>query len=132
MKYKELNINEKLFGKDYLIYDWIEFDEEIHIYIKSKSHTSICPDCRETSSFFHATYVRKIQTVPIHLKTTYLHVTAYKYKCLNDECETKVIMETLNFASASQVRTTELTSLILAVSIFLSNEGAKIGLLFFC
>ncbi|SDO92346.1 Transposase [Clostridium gasigenes] len=61
----------------------------------------------------------------MHLKTTYLHVTAYKYKCLNDACETKVIMETLNFASASQVRTTELTSLILAVSIFLSNEGAS-------
>lgn len=34
-------------------------------------------------------------------------------------------MEDLNFASASQVRTTELTSLILAVSIFLSNEGAS-------
>lgn len=125
MKYKELNINEKLFGKDYLIYDWIESDEEIHIYIKSKSHTAVCPNCRKTSSFFHATYVRKIQTVPIHLKTTYLHVTAYKYKCLNDVCETKVIMETLNFASASQVRTTELTSLILAISIFLSNEGAS-------
>ena len=42
MKYKELNINEKLFGKDYLIHDWIESDEEIHIYIKSKSHTAIC------------------------------------------------------------------------------------------
>ncbi|WP_253197733.1 ISL3 family transposase [Clostridium gasigenes] len=125
MKYKELNINEKLFGKDYLIYDWLESDEEIHIYIKSKSHTAACPDCRKVSSFFHATYVRKIQTVPMHLKTTYLHVTAYKYKCLNDACETKVIMETLNFASASQVRTTELTSLILAVSIFLSNEGAS-------
>lgn len=125
MKYKELNINEKLFGKDYLIYDWIESDEEIHIYLKSKSHTAICTNCRKTSSFFHATYVRKIQSVPIHLKTTYLHVTAYKYKCLNDECEIKVIMETLNFASASQVRTTELNSLILAVSIFLSNEGAS-------
>nr|WP_302600193.1 transposase [uncultured Cellulosilyticum sp.] len=61
----------------------------------------------------------------MHLKTTYLHVTAYKYKCLNEACATKVIMETLPFASASQVRTTELTSLILAVSIFLSNEGAS-------
>lgn len=125
MKYKELNINEKLFGKDYLIYDWIESDEEIHIYIKSKSHTAVCKECKKASSFFHATYIRKIQTLPIHLKTTYLHVNAYKYKCLNDECETKVIMETLNFTSASQVRTTELTSLILAVSIFLSNEGAS-------
>lgn len=60
--------------------------------------------------------------VPIHFKITYVHVTAYKYKCLNTECETKVIMETLNFASASQVRTTELTSLILAVSLFLDND----------
>ncbi|MHC1746815.1 MAG: ISL3 family transposase [Cellulosilyticaceae bacterium] len=125
MKYKELNINEKLFGKDYVIYDWLESDEEIHIYIKSKSHTAICPNCGEPSSSFHATYVRKIQAIPMHLKTTYLHVTAYKYKCLNEACETKVIMEILAFASLSQVRTTELTALILAVSIFLSNEGAS-------
>lgn len=125
MKYKELNINEKLFGKNYLIYDWLESDEEIHIYIKSKSHTATCPKCKKISSFFHATYTRKIQMIPIHLKTTYLHVTAYKYKCLNGACETKVIMEKLDFASASQVRTTELNSLILAVSIFLSNKGAS-------
>ncbi|MGL5822665.1 MAG: ISL3 family transposase [Sarcina sp.] len=125
MKYKELNINEKLFGKNYLIYDWLESDEEIHIYLKSKSHTVTCPKCKKMSSFFHATYIRKIQTVPIHLKTTYLHITAYKYKCLNSACETKVIMEKLDFAAASQVRTTELNSLILAVSIFLSNEGAS-------
>ena len=125
MKYKELNVNEKLFGKNYLIYDWLESDEEIHIYIKSKSHTATCPKCKKISSFFHATYTRKIQMVPIHLKTTYLHVTAYKYKCLNGACEAKVIMEKLDFASASQVRTTELNSLILAVSIFLSNEGAS-------
>ena len=125
MKYKELNINEKLFGKNYLVYDWLESDKEIHIYIKSKSHTAICPKCRKASSFFHATYTRKIQMIPIHLKTTYIHVIAYKYKCLNDSCETKVIMEKLDFASTSQVRTTELTSLILAISIFLSNEGAS-------
>lgn len=125
MKYKELNINEKLFGKDYLLYDWVDSDKEIHIYLKSKSHEAICPNCGETSSFFHATYVRKIQALPMHLKTTYLYVTAYKYKCLNEACATKVIMETLPFAPASQVRTTELTSLILAVSIFLSNEGAS-------
>jgi len=34
-------------------------------------------------------------------------------------------MERLDFASPSQVRTTELTALILAVSIFLSNEAAS-------
>lgn len=35
MRYNELNTNEKLFGKDYLVYDWIEADTKIHIYIKS-------------------------------------------------------------------------------------------------
>lgn len=103
MKYKELNINEKLFGKDYLIYDWVESDEEIHIYLKSKSHQAICPNCGKTSSSFHSTYVRKIQAVPVHLKTTYLYVTAYKYKCSNASCETKVITEKLPFVSPSQV-----------------------------
>lgn len=59
------------------------------------------------------------------MKKTYIHVIAYKYNCLNDTCELKVFMENLPFASTSQVRTTELTSLILAVSIFMSNEGAS-------
>ena len=125
MKYIELNINKKLFGDDYLIYDWKESDEEIHVYIKSQSRTCACPKCGQNSSNFHATYTRTIQTVPIRMKKTYIDVIAYKYNCLNDTCELKVFMETLPFASTSQVRTTELTSLILAVSIFMSNEGAS-------
>jgi len=125
MKYTELNVNKMLFGDDYLIYDWKESDEEIHIYLKSQTHTGTCPQCGENSSSFHATYNRTIQTVPIRMKKTYIHVIAYKYNCLSDTCNLKVFMETLNFASTSQVRTTELTSLILAVSIFMSNEGAS-------
>ena len=64
MKYTELNINKLLFGNGYLIYDWKESDEEIHIHLKSQSHTGTCPQCRENSSSFHATYKRTIQTVP--------------------------------------------------------------------
>jgi len=125
MKYTEINVNKMLFGDDYLIYDWKESDGEIHIYLKSQSHTGTCPQCGENSSSFHATYNRTIQTVPIRMKKTYIHVIAYKYDCLNDTCNLKVFMETLPFASTSQVRTTELTSLILAVSIFMSNEGTS-------
>ncbi len=125
MKYKELNVNKMLFGDDYLVYDWKESDKEIHIYLKSQSHTGACPQCEQNSSSFHATYTRTIQTVPMRMKKTYIHVIAYKYNCLNDTCELKVFMENLPFASTSQVRTTELTSLILAVSIFISNEGAS-------
>jgi len=125
MKYKEFNINKKLFGDDHLIYDWKETEEEIHIYLKSKSYLGKCPRCGQISNNIHATYKRRIQTVPISMKKTYIHVIPYKYDCMNEMCKFKVFMEKLPFASSSQVRTTELTSLILAVSIFLSNEGAS-------
>lgn len=125
MKYTEININDKLLGNDHLIYDWKETEEEIHIYIKSKSHLEKCPECGHNSNILHATYKRTIQTVPIRMKKTFIHVIAYKYDCVYETCNLKVFMEKLSFASASQVRTTELTSLILAVSIFLSNEGAS-------
>lgn len=39
------------------------------------------------------------------------------------ECDCKVFMETLPFAKPSQVRTDALNTLILATSMFLSNEG---------
>lgn len=125
MHYKEFNVNQKLFGSDYLIYDWQESEDEIHIFVKSQSHTAKCPDCGHESSDLHATYTRTIQRIPFNMKTTYAHVTAYKYDCQNEGCDTKVFMENLPFTSPSQVRTDELTMLILAVSIFLSNEGTS-------
>jgi transposase len=125
MKYKEYNINEKLFGKDYIIYDWQETDEKINIYVKSQSRTGNCSMCKQPSPAYHATYKRIIQIIPMNMKPTYVKVTAYKYDCINAECNQKVFMEELPFVLASQVRTTELTMLILAVSLFLSNEGAS-------
>jgi len=125
MKYVEFNINKKLFGDDYLIYDWHETDEEIHIFVKSQTGKGNCPECGHESNSLHATYPRTIQMVPINMKTTYVHVIVYKYDCCNTECDVKVFMEELSFADPSQIRTTELNMLILAVSIFLSNEGAS-------
>jgi hypothetical protein len=125
MKYQEYNISKKLFGEDYLIYDWNETEKENHLYVKSQSHTGRCPNCGEESGLLHATYNRTIQMYPIHGKCTYAHVKAYKFNCKNNECNRKVFAEGLPFTSPFQVRTTELTLLVLAVSIFLSNEGAS-------
>ena len=125
MKYKEYNMNEKIFGKEYLIYDWKESANENHIYVKSQCRTQKCPKCGEISERYHATYSRKIQMIPIKIKRTYAHVIAYKYDCNNANCNQKVFMEELPFAMSSQVRTSELNLLILAVSLFLSNEGAS-------
>lgn len=125
MKYKEFNINRKLFGENYLIYDWEESDEVTFIHVKSQTRTQKCPHCGHASSSLHATYKRTLQTVPFGGKRTYVKIIAYKYNCLNEDCVRKVFMEELPFASPSQTRTSELTLLILAVSLFLSNEGAS-------
>jgi transposase len=125
MKYTEFNINRKLFGEKYLIYDWQETEESTQIYVKSQSRIGICPLCGQASEKYHATYKRNIQIIPINMKTTYAKLIAYKYDCCNEDCEQKVFMESLPFALRSQVRSTELNLLILAVSLFLSNEGTS-------
>ena len=49
MKYMEFNINKKLFGEKYLIYDWCEAEDSTHIYVKSQSRTGICPLCGQAT-----------------------------------------------------------------------------------
>lgn len=114
-----------LLDENHYIYDHVETDESLHIYIKSKVHACACPVCGKISSSIHATYKRKFQDTPIHCKQTFLHANVYKYNCINPECSCKVFMEDLPFAKPSQVRTDALNTLILATSMFLSNEGAS-------
>lgn len=125
MKYNKIDLNEKLFGDDFIVYDWKEDDNKIVICVKAMSHDDVCPVCGSPVHTLHNTYHRTIQTYPIRNKNTYLDIIAYKYKCTNDDCDRKVIMQNLPFVSASQRRTDELNCLILAVSMFLSNEGAS-------
>lgn len=126
MKYKPTYDLSVLHGSsNHFIYNIEESDNSVDIYLKSKSHNCKCPTCGEESSSLHATYQRKIQDTPIHNKITYLRANVYKYNCTNPNCPTKVFMEQLPFASASQVRTDALNSMILSVAMFLSNEGAS-------
>lgn len=124
-KYPEMNLNDKLFGPNFIVYDWKETETNIDIFIKSKKKKTYCPCCGCETEQLHNTYKRRIQTLPIRMKETYVNAICYKYKCLNDECETKVIMDNLEFASPSQVKSDDLICTILGVSAFLSNEGAS-------
>ena len=123
--YHEINLNDKLFGSNFIVYDWKETETNVEIFIKSKKKKTYCPSCGCETEQLHNTYNRRIQTLPIRMKETYVNVKCYKYKCLNDKCETKVIMDDLEFASASQVKSDDLICTILGVSAFLSNEGAS-------
>lgn len=125
MKYERKDLNDLIIGEGFIVYDWTESADRIDIYVKSDIKTQVCPECHEETSDLHSTYVRVIQTVPLKGKATYLHVIAYKFNCNNDRCSTKVIVQSLPFASWKQRRTVELDALILAVSCFLSDEGAS-------
>lgn len=125
MKYYETVDYSFLFGNNHYVYDHSEDENTVHLFIKSKPHSVKCPVCGQESRKLHATYERVLQDTPIHCKQTFLHANVYKYECENPSCDRKVFMEDLPFAKASQVRTDALNSLILGVSMFLSNEGAS-------
>ena len=125
MKYRETQDYSFLLDQNHFIYDYREVPKNLHIYVKSKPHSCKCPECGKESNALHATYHRTMQDTPIHCKQTFLHTNVYKYECNNSDCNCKVFMEDLPFAKASQVRTDSLNSLILGVSMFLSNEGAS-------
>ena len=124
MKYQEIKDYSFFLDKDHYVYDYSETDS-LNIFIKSREHSCVCPQCRKESRHLHSTYVRKIQDVPIRCKPTYLHINVYKYECDNSECETKVFTEQLSFVGTSQVRTDALNTLILGMAMFMSNEGAS-------
>lgn len=125
MKYQETTDYSFLLGKNHYIYKYLEDDNTLHLFVKSRPHEAVCPFCGIASRSLHATYERILQDTPIRCKQTYLHANVYKYNCENPDCDCKVFMEDLPFAKASQVRTDALNSLILGVSMFLSNEGAS-------
>lgn len=125
LKYEELKSYSFFLDENHFVYDYAEDAQTLHIYIKSHPHSSRCPHCGAESRKLHSTYERVLQDTPIHCKQTFLHANVYKYECPNPQCPCTVFMEALPFAKASQVRTDALNTLILGVSMFLSNEGAS-------
>ena len=123
--YKEININDKLFGPNFILYKWDETESTNELFLKSKKKITTCPKCGSSTEKLHNTYNRRIQILPIRMKETYANVKCYKYKCTNVDCEQKVIMDDLVFASPSQVKSDDLICTILGISAFLSNEGAS-------
>jgi transposase len=119
-------INNFLFGDNYPIYNIEESDDKLVLYLKSKVHECECPFCHEISNSYHSTYERFIQDTPIHCKQTWLNISTHKFDCLNEKCECKTFAEQLSFAKCSQVKTDTLISMILGISIFLSNSSASL------
>jgi len=99
--------------------------EEIHIFIKSQTHTQTCPSCKQECNEYHSTYRRKIQDLPIFSKTVILHLTAYRYYCHNSECKQKVFCESVDgFFEFYKRMTGRLEDFLIALALNTSCEGA--------
>lgn len=55
----------------------------IHIYLKSKTKSCVCPKCGQSTEEYHGTYVRHVQDLPILGKNVQLHIKVHEYKCTN-------------------------------------------------
>lgn len=98
-KYSEINMSEILFGDSMTVFEHVEDDRHITLFMKSKAVQGTCPVCGVVSDQYHSTYHRNLQAVPIRGKNTRLDVIAYKFYCNNPECSQKVFMESLPFDS---------------------------------
>ena len=45
-------------------------DSCVHIKMRSKTHSSKCPECGHETATYHGTYLRKVQDLPILEKST--------------------------------------------------------------
>lgn len=61
-------------------------DRSIHIKMRSKTHSSKCPECGHETVNYHGTCSRKVQDLPILGKSTRLYITAHEYTCNNADC----------------------------------------------
>ena len=68
-------------------------DSSIHIKMRSKTHSSKCPECGQETKTYHGTYLRKVQDLPILGKTARLHITAHEYVCNNESCSKATFVE---------------------------------------
>lgn len=125
--FEDLSMSSVLLGDGYSIYN-TEADpsnESLILDVKTLTPSCKCPDCGTQSNDIHGTTLRKIQTLPLHNQTTYLRIQCRKFNCNNPDCSTSAFSEPLPFASSYSVRTDWLNSLILATSLFMSDEGTS-------
>ncbi|MBD5560514.1 MAG: ISL3 family transposase, partial [Clostridia bacterium] len=120
------NWDNGLWGDNYFVHKVSETDKEINIFLKAIPHEAVCPDCGKTSSKLACGTSRTLRDLPFKgLLATTLHVQTYRYVCTNPECPGKVFSDPLPFAHFGEYRTDRLNTLILGMSIFMSNEGTS-------
>ena len=100
--------------------------KRIHMCLRSRSASGICPFCEEESCTLHGKGFRHPQWMPIQGMTTYTHIELNRYKCLNGSCPVQTFTEELDNVRRSQHRSDTVNTVILALSIFCSDIAAAL------
>lgn len=98
----------------------------IHIYLKSKTKSCVCPKCGQSTEEYHGTYVRHVQDLPILGKNVQLHIKAHEYKCTNTDCNASTIAENFNgFLNYYSRMTERCADFICSLALETSCEGCS-------
>ena len=98
----------------------------IHIYLKSKTKSCVCPKCGQSTEEYHGTYVRHVQDLPILGKNVQLHIKAHEYKCTNTDCNASTISENFNgFLNYYSRMTERCADFICSLALETSCEGCS-------
>lgn len=102
----------------------LETTDKIIIKLKSHTHSCKCPSCGTLSTQYHATYLRRVQDMPILGKNTELHIRAYEYQCENPDCSVTTLAESFNgFLNFYSRMTERLADFICVLALESSCEG---------
>ncbi len=102
-----------------------ETTDKIIIKLKSHTHSHKCPSCGSISTQYHATYLRRVQDLPILGKNTELHIRAYEYQCENPDCPVTSLAETFDgFLNFNSRMTERLADFICTLALESSCEGS--------
>jgi transposase len=121
---KEINLQQ--FYPDSLRIKRIEYtDGQIILRVKSQKHSHCCPACGVEMDYYHGTYVRTVQDLPILGKKVMLKITAYEYRCSNDSCKvTSFVEDYEGFVGRSDRMTSRLEDFVITLALETSCEGA--------
>ena len=127
MKYKTSSIELQNFFPEELVVTKVEDTAAaVEIYLKSQSCRCFCPKCFSELTQKRGTYTRTVQDLPILGKNTVLHLSAYEYRCTNENCEVKSAAEDFSgFLDRYRRMTTRCLDLIVTLALETSCEGAS-------
>lgn len=117
---------QSFFPEELVITNIKENQEQVEIHLKSHSDRCTCPKCFTELTEKRGTYTRKVQDLPVLGKSAQLYITAYEYRCTNENCGAKSVAEDFSgFLDRYRRMTTRCLNLVILLALETSCEGAS-------